>query len=116
MFTQSPSDHRSMTTCENNMHSQNTSTGSHIINLCLMMVAAFCASLVTIGFMTVFNIATNGWIQLIPFLATAAGLIYIGRTGPNALNLREAPGAWFALSLGAGVILGGLALLARALG
>lgn len=96
------------------MQNQNTPTGSHIINLFLMMGAFYCALLVIIGFMTVFNIATNGWFQIIPFLATVAGLIYACETGPNPLNLREAPCAWLALSLGAGVILGGLALLVRA--
>ena len=86
-----------------------------MINLFIMVMGIICSMLVIIGFMSVFNIATNGWIQLIPLLATAAGLIYIGRTGSTPLNFREAPGVWLALSLGAGVIIGGVTLLLKAI-
>lgn len=97
------------------MQTKNTPSGRNFLEMFIIMMVCFCALLVIIGFMTVFNVVSHGWVAAAPLIVLVVGMIYFGNSASDKWTFTELPGAHFALSLGAGVLLGVLGVGAKLL-
>lgn len=95
------------------METGKVASTSKFIELFTILMLLMCAVLTTISFLAVFNTYRDGWSGLLPVVIAAVGLTYVGRTSEDKWTLRDLPGSHFALSIGAGLLLGGIGVAAK---
>lgn len=88
------------------MSTEKAYSPTKVMEFFIIGMSIMCGILFLVASLGVINVYQNGWSGALPILATVAGLTYIGRTSNDKWTLREFPGIYFALSIGAGLLLG----------
>lgn len=97
------------------MNAEKSYSPTKVMEFFIIGMIVMCAMLATIAFLAVFNVYQHGWSGALPLFSTVIGLTYIGLTSNDRWSIRELPAAQFALSLGAGLMLGGAGIAAKVL-